>query len=124
MKKKYEFKRENALKLIKYQNLRGGFVTFDAVAKPSQDQWSGALEMFQAALAAELESNEALLDLHKTADRQKDPQLCDELEDYFLRPSVELIEELGRIITNLRRVGNGVGEFVFDTHFFTGTTSI
>lgn len=39
--------------------------------------------------------------------------MCDFLEDKFLREQVESIEEIGNIITNLKRVGKGLGEFMW-----------
>lgn len=40
--------------------------------------------------------------------------MCDFLEDKYLREQVESIEEIGKMITNLKRVGGGLGEFMFD----------
>lgn len=43
--------------------------------------------------------------------------MCEFLEDKFLREQVESIEEIGRIVTQLKRVGKGLGEFMFDKEF-------
>lgn len=40
--------------------------------------------------------------------------MCDFLEDKFLREQVESITEIGKMVTNLKRVGKGLGEFMFD----------
>lgn len=42
--------------------------------------------------------------------------MCDFLEDKYLREQVQSIEEIGKMITNLKRVGKGLGEYAF---FFT-----
>jgi ferritin heavy chain len=44
--------------------------------------------------------------------------MTDFLEDKYLREQVESIEEIGKIITNLKRVGGGLGEFMFDKEYF------
>ena len=43
--------------------------------------------------------------------------MCDFLEDKYLREQVESIEEIGRIISHLKRVGKGLGEFMFNKEF-------
>lgn len=40
--------------------------------------------------------------------------MCQFLEDKFLNEQVESIEEIGKIVTALKRVGKGIGEFIFD----------
>ena len=50
--------------------------------------------------------NTALLNLHKVADENNDPQFCDYLESDFLEEQVESINELSKIIAQLRRIGN------------------
>lgn len=44
--------------------------------------------------------------------------VLDFLEDKFLREQVESIEEIGKIVTNLKRAGPGLGEFTFDREYF------
>lgn len=41
-------------------------------------------------------------------------QLCDFLENDFLIEQVQAIKELSDHITNLRRVGPGLGEYMYD----------
>lgn len=48
------------------------------------------------------------------AEKHKDEQLCDFLEDHFLNPEVELLKELGGYVANLKRVGGGLGVYMFD----------
>jgi len=40
--------------------------------------------------------------------------MCDWVEDKFLAESVETLKTIGGYITNLKRVGTGLGEFMFD----------
>lgn len=116
-KKQSDEEREHATTLMKYQNTRGGRIVLQNVQKPEKDEWGSALEAFEAALALEKFNNQSLLDLHAVAGQQNDPQMCDFLEDKYLREQVESIEEIGKIITNLKRVGKGLGEFMFDKEF-------
>ncbi len=44
-------------------------------------------------------------------------QLCDYLEGKFLHEQVESIEEIAKFVTQLKRVGKGVGEYLFDKEF-------
>ena len=42
------------------------------------------------------------------------PQLCDFLESEYLEEQVDAIKEIGDYISNLKRVGTGLGEYIFD----------
>merc|ERR1712165_625612 len=43
-----------------------------------------------------------------------DAQMCDMIESHFLTEQVEAIKQIGDYITKLKRVGPGLGEFMFD----------
>ena len=49
---------EHGRHLIKYQNMRGGRVVFQDVAKPATDDWESALAAVQAALTLEKKVNQ------------------------------------------------------------------
>lgn len=107
---------EHAEKLMKYQNTRGGRVVLQKVDKPDKDTWGTPLDAMQAALELEKTVNQSLLDLHKLSASHDDAHLCDYLEREFLDDQVESIKKISEYITNLKRVGNGLGEFLFDKH--------
>ena len=82
--------REHAMKLMDYQNKRGGRVVLQSVNKPEkvrfcilfkiidpdfQDVWGSALEAMEAAMTMEKAVNTALLELHKTAGNNHDGQV-------------------------------------------------
>lgn len=46
-----------------------------------------------------------------------DVNLCDFLETYYLQEQVDAIKEIGNHITNLKRVGEGLGVYMFDKKF-------
>jgi len=106
--------REHAEKLMKYQNQRGGRIALKDVAAPPKSEWGSGLEAMQTALELEKNVNQALLDLHKTAGDNGDAQMCDFLESEYLNEQVEDIKEIGDHITNLKRVGPGLGEYMYD----------
>jgi len=106
--------REHAEKFMKFQNQRGGRILLQDVAKPSKQEWSSGLEAMQAALDLEKTVNQSLLDLHAVATKHNDPQFCDFLETEYLNEQVESIKKLGDYVTNLKRVGSGLGEYMFD----------
>ncbi|KAF1614645.1 UNVERIFIED_CONTAM: Ferritin heavy chain A, partial [Eudyptes robustus] len=114
LKKQSDEERDHAQAFMKYQNTRGGRIVLQNIQKPEKDEWGSALEAFQAALALEKFNNSSLLELHKVASDVNDVSACDYFENKFLAEQVESIEEIGKIVTNLKRVGKGLGEFMFD----------
>lgn len=113
-KKSSDEEREHAEKFMKYQNMRGGRVILQPVAKPSKDEWESPLDAFIAALELEKTVNATLLDIHGIANKHNDPQLCDFLETNFLEEQVKSIKELSDYVAQLKRCGKGLGEIYFD----------
>ncbi len=113
-KKASEEEREHAEKLMKFQNQRGGRVKLQDIKTPDKQEWGSLLNAFCVAMDLEKRVNQSLLDLHNLADSKKDAQMCDWLETHYLTEQVEAIKELGDHITNLKRVGTGLGEYIYD----------
>nr|WP_150929228.1 ferritin [Acinetobacter baumannii]KAB1091695.1 hypothetical protein F6W77_19465 [Acinetobacter baumannii]MBO0619145.1 ferritin [Acinetobacter baumannii]MBO0672098.1 ferritin [Acinetobacter baumannii] len=113
-KKCSDEEREHAEKFMKYQNKRGGRIILQDIQKPVSDEWGNALAAMNVALKLEKTVNQALLDLHKIATDCNDPQMCDFLETEYLQEQVDAIKKLGDHVTNLKRVGTGLGEYMFD----------
>jgi len=118
--KNSEEEREHAEKLMKFQNQRGGRIVLQNIQKPERDEWGSGLEAMQAALALEKNVNQSLLDLHKLADSHTDAQMTDFIEANYLTEQVEAIKELSDYVTNLKRVGTGLGEYIFDKETLGG----
>ena len=95
-------------------------------------EWGTCLEAMEAALELEKTVNESLLELAKVADAKGDAHLTD-FVDEFLDEQVEdisllvqgifilwsihqvaSIKSIGDTITKLKRVGDGLGLFLFD----------
>jgi len=106
--------REHAEKLMKLQNQRGGTIKLVDIPRPKKDTWGSPLEAMEAALSLEKEVNEALLALHRIGDSHGDAHFCDFIESEFLGEQVESIKQLSGFVTNLKRVGPGLGEYIFD----------
>lgn len=112
-----EEEREHAMKLMEYQNMRGGRVILKDIPKPANDEWGTLAAAFSSALELEKQVNQSLLDIHKLAGERNDPQFCDFLETHYLEEQVKAIKELSDHITNIERVGTGLGEFIFNKDF-------
>lgn len=110
--------RDHAQKLMKFQNQRGGRIVLLDIKAPEKSEWGSALDAMNAALALEKHVNQSLLDLHVTANKHDDAQMADFLEANYLTEQVEAIKELGGFVTNLKRVGPGLGEYMFDKEHF------
>jgi len=106
--------REHAEKLMKYQNKRGGRIVCQDIKKPDRDEWGTGLEAMQVALTLEKNVNQSLLDLHKIGDKHGDAQFMDFLEGEYLKEQVDAIKEISDHITQLKRVGPGLGEYTYD----------
>jgi len=106
--------RGHAELLMKYQNQRGGRIVLQDIKKPEVDEWGAAVDAMKAALALERQVNQALLDLHAIANKHEDANLADFLEGTFLEEQVTSIKSLADHVTNLARVGAGVGEYLYD----------
>eukprot|EP00657_Telonema_sp_P-1_P012269 TRINITY_DN873_c0_g2_i2.p1 TRINITY_DN873_c0_g2~~TRINITY_DN873_c0_g2_i2.p1 ORF type:complete len:198 (+),score=81.86 TRINITY_DN873_c0_g2_i2:149-742(+) len=111
--------REHAEKFQKYLLLRGGNLVLKDIKAPPTSYESG-LSAMEAALQLERDVNESLLNMHKVADESNDSQMTDFLEGNYLNEQVESIKELSDHVTNLKRVGPGLGEYLFDKNTLDG----
>merc|ERR1712038_958005 len=106
--------RGHAMKLIHYQNKRGGRVVFQDIAKAKTDDWESPMAALQAQFDLEKSVHEALLELHKVAEKHGDAQLTDFLEGEYLKEQVEAQKEIGDLITKMKRAGESVGLHIID----------
>ena len=114
--------REHADKLMNYQNMRGGKVVFNPINSVSIDNDLNSnyvLDLFKMGLKLERDINQNLLNLHKTAETESDPQFSDYLEGDFLKEQVESIYEFSKIISQLEKIGNENGSiWLFVNNYF------
>jgi len=113
-KKSSDEEREHAEKLMKFQNKRGGRIVLQDIKKPDRDEWGTGLEAMQVAMQLEKSVNQSLIDLHKVCSSHEDAQMADFIESEYLSEQVDAIKEIGDHITQLKRVGPGLGEYTYD----------
>lgn len=106
--------REHAQKLMKYLNDRGGRIELSPIKPLTKFDFDTGIEAMQCALQLERDVNDSLLKLHELASKRVDPHLTDFIEEHFLDEQIKSIKMIGDYITNLKRVGAGLGEFQFD----------
>lgn len=106
--------REHAEKFMEYLNNRGGTIRLEPIEAPLKFDYASGLDAMRAALNLEREVNESLLRLHALGSERQDAHLTDFIEEHFLDEQVESIRKIGGHITNLERVGSGLGEYQFD----------
>jgi len=114
-KKSSDEEREHAEMFMTYQNKRGGRIVFQDIKAPAVD-WKSHVHALEEALALEKKVNEALLALHGISSANNDAHLCDFLESNFLDEQVQSINELGKLVVNAKRCGDGLGVYQFDMH--------
>lgn len=112
--------RKEAERLLEYQNLRGGRILLQTIAKPSRDDWMGGLDALSYSLDYQKTLNTAILEVHRKASTNTDPHLCDFLE-HFLGESHDTIKKLGDYVGSLSRLTSSgphgsMGEYLFDKH--------
>ncbi|ELT95406.1 hypothetical protein CAPTEDRAFT_19905 [Capitella teleta] len=112
-RKAAEEEREHAERLMKYQNTRGGRVVLQDIQKPEQEEWGTGLDAMLFSLDMEKRVNQSLLDLESTALAHADPELADFIASEYLHEQVAAIKGICCHITNLRRCGCGLGEFLY-----------
>lgn len=59
---------------------------------------------------------QSLLEVNGIAAGHNDANMCDFLENEFLQEQVDAIKEIAEHVTNLKRVGEGLGVYMFDKH--------
>nr|CAH8822157.1 unnamed protein product [Trichobilharzia regenti] len=118
--KESEEERQHALKLMTYQNMRGGRIVLQDISAPPQLSWTSGLQAMQDALDLEKKVNQSLLDLISVGEKHKDHHFCDFITNEYLETQVQSMKQLSNYITNLHRVGNGLGEYMFDKETLHG----
>ncbi|XP_068241402.1 soma ferritin-like isoform X1 [Palaemon carinicauda] len=106
--------RQHTEALMKYQNLRGGQVNLQQVTAPTTNDWGTGLDAMIQALELEKTINQELLELHIVAMQHDDIHAASFIHSTFLAPQVEKLFTISQYITNLERVGPGLGEYMFD----------
>merc|ERR1712196_679800 len=111
--KEADEERTHSMQFMDYKTLRGGNVELQSIMMPKiefPDSPRGdALYAMELSLALE-----KLLEVHAAGEAAGDSQLMDFIESPFLDDQLNSIKEISDWVTQLRRVGDGQGEFLFD----------
>lgn len=110
--------REHAEMLMKYQNSRGGRVVLKTIVMPEMDfnheDKGEALYAMELALSLEKLNFQKLRELHEVADKHGDASFADFVEGNLLQEQVDSVKKVSEYVSQLRRVGKGLGVYQFD----------
>ncbi|KAL4231427.1 hypothetical protein ACF0H5_009004 [Mactra antiquata] len=90
------------------------FMSMKQSSCSDRGSWKNGLYAMQDTLALERFVNKNLLDLHTSAGEYNDVHLAHVLEHEYLDEQVEAIKSIGDFVRQLERVGDGLGEYLFD----------
>ncbi|KAM9837579.1 ferritin, lower subunit [Aulostomus maculatus] len=112
---------EQVEKLLEYQNMRGGCIFFQTIAKPSRGDWKDGLDAMAFSLDYQKGLNTILLQIHQKAGNHTDPHFCDFLDKHFVADSHDTMKKLGDYVGSLTRLAASethgpMGEYLFDKH--------
>jgi len=109
--------REHAEQLMDYQNVRGGRVKLLPITAPATEfndaEKGEALHAMEMALALEKLNLQKLTHLHQVAEEAGDAQMQD-FVDEMLSEQVDAVNKVAKYVSQLRRVGKGLGVYQFD----------
>lgn len=109
--------RSHAQALMDFQATRGGRVKLATISAPETDynhpDKGDALHAMEIALALEKLNFQFLYKLHKVAEDVEDAQFADFVED-MLAEQATGVKQVADYVSQLRRVGRGLGVYQFD----------
>ncbi|KAG1668323.1 hypothetical protein FOA52_011220 [Chlamydomonas sp. UWO 241] len=110
--------RSHAEMLMEYQNQRGGRVVLKNILMPEMEfnhaEKGEALYAMELALSLEKLNFAKLRELHAVAAKHEDAPMTDFVEGGLLAEQVEAVKKVSEYVSQLRRVGKGLGVFQFD----------
>jgi ferritin heavy chain len=113
--------RGHAQKLMDFQTLRGGRVKLQSILAPEMEFGGAvagakgeALYAMELALSLEKLNFHKLRALHSVADAAGDANMADFVEGQLLADQAASVQTVSEYVTQLRRVGKGLGVFEFD----------
>merc|ERR1712055_1598 len=113
-KRSYCVVQQHGVSLMENQAKRGGKVVLQNISKPSRMDWGTPLEAITAVLELEKTVTETLQQIQTVAKEKYDFHLTDFIQQEFVVKKVNIIKEIGDIITNIKRVTDGTGLFAVD----------
>ncbi|CAK8675633.1 unnamed protein product [Clavelina lepadiformis] len=119
LRKRADELQEKAEHMMSYLNTRGGmFVATKITKPPSLDSTQLSIENTITYVSTlEEVTNKSVLKLYNSA--VNDPELQGFLQDNCLHNHVAYMKELRDLMTNVKRVGEGLGQFLIDKKYFS-----
>jgi len=106
---------DHATQIIDYINKRAGNVEPLKVNPSIKSTFKNMLESLEHALQLENNVNNQLHLVHHKAELEcKDSHLMDFIEEVFFNEQIQAIHQLKSWISKLKRMGDGVGEYLLD----------
>merc|ERR1712002_923328 len=105
---------QHGVSLMEYQAKRGGKVVLQDISKPSRMDWGTPLEAITAVPELEKTVTQTLQQIQTVAAQKNDFHLTEFVQQEFVVKKVNIIKEIGDIITNIKRVTDGTGLFTLD----------
>jgi len=95
-------KKECAFKLIKYQTMRGGTVSFSGISAPDRSSYGKGLDAFTLALNYEKNAYDDFNNVYGVAVKNNDAELAFEIEK-DVHHQVNKVKEIAAIVRDLQR---------------------
>lgn len=112
-KKASDEERQHADVLIAYLNKRGGDVVLHDIKAPKNKSVT-LLAAFEQAFELEKEVHKKLRSVHEVASDENEAHFVAFLEEEFLAEQIDAEDSLAADIANIKRLGKGLGEYMFD----------
>ncbi|XP_014241210.1 soma ferritin-like [Cimex lectularius] len=104
---------EHAMKLVHYQNLRGGRLKLYAIQPPEEEIWNPTSAV-TISLNTEKNVLDSLIKVAEKGNEHGDINLEDFITTQFLPEQYEALKFLGSLLAQIKRVQDGEGLFMLD----------
>lgn len=97
--------RDHAIKLIKYQNMRGGTVLLKSIESPVKDDWIDFKNSLIYTMEIEKKLTEKLIETNRLAEKLNDLSTMSFITETFLPEQMKSIQEIGCLMSRLCNAG-------------------
>ncbi|KAL7674180.1 hypothetical protein ACOME3_000459 [Neoechinorhynchus agilis] len=105
--------KQHADEFIKFQLTRGAKVLYEDLNLDRKEPWNSAVDVMEYHLKMEQDLFVCIKELAAQAEKNHDNHLLDML-DWFFKHQNDEIYEISQKLTNIKRVGQGLGLYLFD----------
>ncbi|EHB05154.1 Ferritin heavy chain [Heterocephalus glaber] len=97
--------KQDAGMALLWKNCIENLMDEDEKDRAKSKDWRGSVQALECALHLENTLHKSLLELHHLAAGKSEPHVCDFLPRHYLRPQGQVLMELGKYWTVLRKLG-------------------